>query len=139
MVRGTSLKLSEIKRDWHLIDAKGKILGRLATQIATLLQGKNKPYYVPYLDCGDYVVVINAAKVEVSGDKKESKIYYSHSGYPGGLKKITFEQLQSKKPEEIIRKAVWGMIPKTKLGRKMIKKLYVFANSNHPYHDKFKN
>lgn len=134
-----ALKSRQITRDWHWLDAQGKILGRLATKIASFLIGKHKPNYVPYLDVGDYVVVINAKKVVVSGKKEEQKLYTRYSGYPGGLKKMTFRQLKEKKPEEIIRQAVSGMLPKNKLRKKRLARLFVFANEKHPYGDKFKN
>ncbi len=139
MIKGAKVKITDIKRNWHLIDAKEKVLGRLASEIAQLLQGKNKPYYVPHLDCGDYVVVINAKDVRVTGNKRKAKVYYSHSNFPGGLKTVSFEELWKKNPEEIVRKAVWGMMPKNRLGRQMIKKLRVFGGAEHPYQDKFKN
>ncbi|MBE0477802.1 50S ribosomal protein L13 [Candidatus Aerophobetes bacterium] len=123
----------EITRNWYLVDAKDKILGRLATKIALLLSGKNKPMYTPHLDTGDFVVVINARCIKVTGKKRENKIYYHHSGYPGGLKKETFEDLMGKKPEEIILKAVKGMLPKNKLGRSMLSKLKVYPEANHPH------
>ncbi len=126
-------KLAEIGRKWHLVDAEGKILGRLASRIAQILSGKDKPIYTPHLDVGDFVVVINAEKVKVTGGKEEKKIYYRHSGYPGGLKERTYEELLSKKPQDIIRKAVRGMLPKNKLGRQMFKKLKVYAGSEHPH------
>jgi len=126
-------KLAEIERKWHLVDAEGKILGRLASRIAQILSGKDKPIYTPHLDVGDFVVVINAEKVKVTGGKEEKKIYYRHSGYPGGLKERTYEELLSKKPQDIIRKAVRGMLPKNKLGRQMFKKLKVYAGSEHPH------
>jgi len=134
-----NLKASEIKRDWHLIDAKDQILGRLSTQAAYLLMGKNKPYYTPYLDCGDYVVVINAQKVQLSGKKENQKIYYRHSGYPGGLKYKTASKVRQQKPEELVRHAVVGMLPKTKLGKDMLKKLYIYPESDYPFADKIKN
>lgn len=126
-------KLAEIERKWHLVDAEGKILGRLASRIAQILSGKDKPIYTPHLDVGDFVVVINAEKVKVTGGKEEKKIYYRHTGYPGGLKERTYEELLSKKPQDIIRKAVRGMLPKNKLGRQMFKKLKVYAGSEHPH------
>lgn len=131
-------KQSEIRRFWHLIDARGKILGRLATEVATLLMGKSKPYFVRNLDCGDYVVVINAKDIKVTGKKEKQKIYTRYSGYPGGLKREVFADLRERKPEEIIRHAVWGMLPKNKLQKRMIKRLFVFKDNNHPYIDKFK-
>lgn len=116
-----------IKREKHTTDASGKILGRLATEVAIILMGKNKPNYVPYLDMGDYVVVTNAAKVKLSGKKAQAKTYTRHSGYPGGLKVDTFDKMILRKPEYVIEHAVKGMLPHTKLGRQMIKKLKVFA------------
>lgn len=127
------LKLKDIRRSWHLVDAKDEILGRLATGIATKLSGKDKAYFVPYLDSGDYVVVTNAALVKITGKKNEQKKYVRHSGYPGGLKVETFSKLIERRPEQIIRHAVSGMLPKNRLGRKMIKKLHVFASSEHPF------
>ena len=126
-------KLAEIERKWHLVDAEGKILGRLASRIAQILSGKDKPIYTPHLNVGDFVVVINAEKVKVTGGKEEKKIYYRHTGYPGGLKERTYEELLSKRPEDIIRKAVRGMLPKNKLGRQMFKKLKVYTGSEHPH------
>lgn len=128
-----ALSSRDIKREWHQIDANGKVLGRIATDIATKLLGKNKSYYVPHLDTGDYVVVTNAAKVVVTGKKSDQKVYTRHSGYPGGLRQENFTTLQARRPEEIIRHAVWGMMPKTKLGKSMIKKLHIYAGSEHPY------
>lgn len=128
----------DIKRQWHLIDAKDRILGRLATEVATMLSGKTKHNYVPYLDNGDYVVVINAAQVRVSGKKEQQKEYSRHSGYPGGLRQESLSDLRKRKPMDIITKAVWGMTPKTKLGKQMIKKLHVFSDANHSYADKLK-
>ncbi|MBI2022295.1 50S ribosomal protein L13 [Candidatus Daviesbacteria bacterium] len=127
------LSAKDIKRNWHLVDARGKILGRVATEIASKLTGKNKVNYVPYLDTGDFVIVTNAAEVKVTGNKPLQKTYFRHSGYPGGDKTETFERLIKRRPEEVIRHAVKGMLPKTKLGDKMIKKLYVFAGNKHPF------
>ncbi len=124
-------KKTEIKKKWYLVDAEGKILGRLASKIAQVLSGKNKPIYTPHLDTGDFVVVINAKKVKVTGNKEKKKIYYHYSGYPGGMKEIVYEKLLEKKPALIIQKAVKGMLPKSKLGRKMIKKLKVYAGTEH--------
>lgn len=140
MIKKTTLatKQSEIKRSWHLIDAKGKILGRLATNVATLLMGKSKPYFVKNLDCGDYVVIINARDIKVTGKKEKQKIYTRYSGYPGGLKREVFEDLKERKPEEIIRHAVLGMLPKNKLQKRMIKRLFIFKDNNHSFIDKFK-
>lgn len=124
-------KKTEIKKNWYLVDAEGKILGRLASKIAQVLSGKNKPIYTPYLDTGDFVVVINAKKVKVTGNKEKKKIYYHYSGYPGGMKEIVYEKLLEKKPTIIIQKAVRGMLPKSKLGRKMLKKLKIYAGTEH--------
>lgn len=121
------MSAKNIKREKHTIDAAGKILGRLAGEIATLLMGKNKPNFVPYLDSGDYVVVTNASKVKVSGKKAADKMYTRHSGYPGGLKQETFDKMLVRKPEYIVEHAVKGMLPGNKLGRAMIKKLKVYA------------
>lgn len=121
------VSVKDIKRETHIIDASGKVLGRLATEVATLLMGKNKPMYVPYLDTGDFVIVTNASKVKVSGKKMQNKTYTRHSGYPGGLKVETFDKLIVRRPEKIIEHAVIGMLPGTKLGKAMIKKLKVYA------------
>ncbi|TEU04141.1 MAG: 50S ribosomal protein L13 [Candidatus Aminicenantes bacterium] len=128
-----TLKKEEIEKKWWLIDADGKILGRLATEVATLLRGKRKPEFTPFIDCGDFVVIVNAEKINVTGKKMEQKKYYSHSGYPGGLKVNTLKELLDKKPEEVIRKAVWGMIPKGKLGRAVYKNLKVYKGPEHPH------
>ncbi len=124
-------KKTEIKKKWLLVDAEGKILGRLASKIAQILSGKNKPIYTPFLDTGDFVVVINAKKVKVTGNKEKKKIYYHYSGYPGGMKEIVYEKLLEKKPTVIIQKAVRGMLPKNKLRRKMLKKLKIYAGTKH--------
>jgi len=126
-------KKDELEKKWWLIDAEGKVLGRLATEIAVLLRGKKNPKYVDFMDSGDFVVVINAEKVKVTGKKMEQKKYYSHSGYPGGLKERTLKELLAKKPEEVIKKAVWGMIPKNRLGRSIHKKLKVYQGTEHPH------
>ena len=131
-------KVSEVKRGWHLADVKGKILGRTATEIAKFLMGKGKPYFTKNLDCGDYVVVINAADVRVTGKKETDKVYTRYSGYPSGLRKITVKELRERKPEEIIRHAVSGMLPKNKLRASMLKRLYVFSGTEHKFTDKFK-
>ena len=129
-------KFSEIKRDWHLVNAEGQVLGRLATKIAQLLMGKNKPYWVGNLDCGDYVVVTNAANVKVTGQKVEQKQYYRHSGYPGGFREINFAKQMEKDPRFIIHHAVWGMLPKNKLQDRRIARLKIYADEKHPYGDK---
>jgi len=126
-------KKEQIEKKWWLIDADGKVLGRLATEVAILLRGKRKPEFVNFLDSGDFVIVINAERIKVTGKKTEQKKYYSHSGYPGGIKEKTYRELLETKPEEIIKNAVWGMIPKTKLGRATYKKLKVYRGSRHPH------
>lgn len=131
------VRAKDIKRGWHLIDAQGKVLGRMATNISRLLMGKNKTNYVSNFDMGDNVVVINALSVDVTGRKRENKIYSSYSGYPGGLKQVTFKSLQKRKPDEIIRHAVMGMLPKNKLRDRMITRLFIYADDKHPYQDKF--
>lgn len=130
-------KRNNKERDWHLFDAKNKVLGRLATEVATILSGKNKVDYLPYLDKGDFVVVVNAKAIMLSGKKENQKNYFRHSGYPGGLRSKTSRQIRDQKPEELVRHAVIGMLPKNRLARQMIKKLYVFPGSDHPYQDKF--
>ena len=126
-------KPAEVERKWYVVDAEGKTLGRLASEIAMVLRGKRKPTYTPHVDCGDYVIVINAEKVEVTGKKRKEKIYKRHTGYPGGLREVTFEKLQARKPEEIIRHAVKGMLPDGRLGRQMFKKLKVYAGPQHEH------
>lgn len=133
------LKISEVKRSWHCIDISGKILGRTTPEIAKLLQGKHKANYVPYLDVGDYVVVINAKKLVLTGRKPSTKEYTSYSGYPGGLRRISFKTLIEKDPGKIVEHAVLGMLPKNKLRDQRMKRLYVFPDNKHPYEDKFKN
>ena len=128
-----SAKAEDIDRKWYLIDAEGEILGRLATQIATILRGKNKPTYTPSMDLGDYVVVINAEKIKVTGNKLKGKIYRYHTSYPGGLKSVVLGTLLKRKPELVMKKAVQGMIPHTKLGRAMIKKLKIYKGNKHPH------
>ncbi len=126
-------KPKEVEHNWYVIDANGKTLGKLASETASILRGKKKPTYTPHVDCGDYVIVINAEKVHVTGKKESKKIYKSYSGFPGGLKEITLGEMRAKKPEEIIRHAVKGMMPKGKLGRQMYKKLKVYAGPDHPH------
>lgn len=126
-------KPHEVERKWYIIDAEGKTLGRLATEAASILRGKKKPTFTPHVDTGDYVIVINAEKIEVTGNKRKDKVYKHHTGYPGGLREITFEKLQAKKPEEIIRHAIKGMIPDGKLGRQVYKKLKVYAGTAHKH------
>ena len=126
-------KKDEIEKKWWLINAEGKTLGRMATEIAILLRGKRKPGFAQFIDCGDFVIVVNAEKINVTGKKLEQKKYYSHSGYPGGLKVKSLKEVLEKKPEEVIRKAVWGMIPKGRLGRAVYKKLKVYRGPDHPH------
>ena len=122
-----------IKRDWYVIDAKGQTLGRVATKAAHVLCGKHKPTYTPYVDCGDYVIVINAEKVVLTGNKLEDKKYYNHSGYPGGLRERTARVMRENYPEEMLERAIKGMLPKGRLGRQMYKKLHVYAGEEHPH------
>ena len=126
-------KKGDIKPRWFIVDAEGKVLGRLSTTIATILAGKNKPTYTPFLDTGDHVIVINAEKVVLTGKKETDKIYRSHSQYPGGLKQRAARFVRAEKPERIIEEAVWGMLPKNKLGRQMLKKLNVYRGTKHPH------
>ena len=133
----SATKAKEIKREWHLIDLKDQILGRTATTIASLLIGKTKSYFATNLDCGDHIVVINARLVKVTGKKSSQKIYMSYSGYPGGEKRKTFENVLKEDPKRIIFQAVSGMLPKNKLRDSMLKRLYIFADDSHPYQDKF--
>ncbi|MBA7485073.1 50S ribosomal protein L13 [subsurface metagenome] len=128
-----SVKASEIKREWHVIDAADQVLGRLATQVARLLMGKHKPMFTRNLDTGDYVVVINVDKVRVTGNKAKQKVYYRHSGYPGGLKTISYEKLMETDPTRVIEHAVKGMLPHTRLGASMMKKLRVYVGDTHPH------
>ena len=129
-----SPKAKEIKREWHVIDASEKTLGRMASQVAILLMGKHKPIYSTNLDTGDYVVIINAAKIKVTGKKVEQKMYYRHSGYPRGLKSLTLGELLSKHPTRVVEYAVKGMVPHNRLGRAMLKKLKIYAGGEHPHH-----
>jgi large subunit ribosomal protein L13 len=132
MQRQTTLAKKEtVKRDWYIVDAKDVTLGRLASEVAMILMGKNKPTYTPNVDCGDYVIIINAKEVKLSGDKINSKKYYNVSGYAGGLRTRTAREMIDKYPEEMLERAVWGMLPKGKLGRQMYKKLFVCADANH--------
>lgn len=128
-----STKVSEIEREWHVIDATDQVLGRLATRVARLLIGKHKPIFARHLDTGDYVVVINAEKVRVTGNKAKQKTYYRHSGYPGGLKSITYDKLMQTNPTRVIEYAVKGMLPHTRLGASMMKKLKVYVGDTHPH------
>ena len=133
-----STKASDIKREWHLIDVDNKILGRISTEIASLLMGKSKPYFVRNMDCGDYVVIINSKKVKVTGNKEQDKKYYRHSGYPGGFKEETLKELRARKPNEIIRHGVKGMLPQNKLRDRMLTRLKIFEDEKHTFSDKLK-
>ena len=126
-------KKSDIDRKWYVVDAKDAVLGKLATKVAVYLRGKNKPVFTPNADTGDFIIVINAEKIKLTGNKVNDKTYYHHSGYIGGIKAQTAKELLEKKPEKIIEKAVWGMLPKNRLGRAMIKKLKVYRGAEHPH------
>jgi large subunit ribosomal protein L13 len=128
-----SAKKEDITQEWYLVNAQDRILGRIATQIANILRGKNKPVFTPYADAGDFVIVTNAEKVRLTGNKLENKCYYRHTGYPGGLKTRTAQEVLTKKPEDLILLAVKGMLPKNRLGRKLIKKLKIYAGNVHPH------
>ncbi len=129
-----SAKPAEVKRDWFVVDAEGKTLGRLASEVASRLRGKHKPIYTPHVDTGDYIVIVNAEKIRVSGNKAKDKTYYRHTGYVGNLKSITFEKLIDKAPERVLELAVKGMLPKGPLGREMYRKLKVYAGPEHNHH-----
>ena len=128
-----SAKLGDVQRDWRVVDADGATLGRLATQVATILRGKHKTTFTPSLDTGDPVIIVNAAKIKVTGNKLKDKMYVRHSGYPGGLRAETLEGLLARRPEEVIRRAVRGMLPQNRLGEQMIRKLHVYAGGEHPH------
>lgn len=128
-----SAKPETVKRDWYVVDAAGKTLGRLSTEIARRLRGKHKPEFTPHVDTGDYIVVINAGQVRVTGKKSAAKMYYSHTGFPGGIKSINFEKLVDKAPEQVIEHSVKGMLPKGPLGRAMFRKLKIYAGAEHPH------
>lgn len=126
-------KPNEVERKWYIIDAEGKTLGRLATEAATILRGKHKPEFTPHVDTGDFVVIINAEKIVVTGNKLQDKFYYSHSGYPGGLKKTSLKDMLNKHPERALQNAIFGMLPKNKLGNALQKKLKIYAGAEHPH------
>jgi large subunit ribosomal protein L13 len=126
-------KKEGLDHQWYLVNAEGRVLGRLATELAKILRGKNKPIFTPHVDTGDFVVVVNAGKVVLTGKKMKDKIYYHHTGYPGGIKELRAEKLLAKKPTEVLRIAVKGMLPKNSLGRQMLRKLKVYAGPNHPH------
>jgi large subunit ribosomal protein L13 len=123
----------EVERKWYVVDAEGRTLGRLATEIAKILRGKNKPQYTPHVDVGDFVVVVNAEKVVVTGKKAEQKVYRRHSGYPGGMKETSYGRMMERRPDEILRRAVYGMMPKTRLARRQMGKLKIYAGPEHPH------
>lgn len=133
MIKTFIAKKEDVQRGWHLIDAQDKILGRMASRIAMILQGKTKPTYTPHVDTGDFVIVINAEKIKLTGNKMRDKVYYTHSGYPGGLKKYPIKLWLEKHPDRVVKLAVKRMLPKTKLGTAMIKKLKIYAGSSHPH------
>ena len=133
MMKTPHMRKEDIEKKWYLIDANGKVLGRLASEIAKILRGKKKAIFSPHVDTGDFVIVVNAEKVRLTGDKLKGKVYYHHSGYPGGLKTIAAEKMLAKKPEELLRRAVKGMLPKNKMGSKVFKKLKVYAGPQHPH------
>jgi len=126
-------KAGEVSREWYIVDANGQNLGRLASKIATVLMGKHKPQFTPGVDTGDFVVVVNCERITVTGNKLDDKMYYHHSGYPGGLKKINLRDQLAKHPERVIRSAVWGMVPHNKYGRKLMKKIKIYAGPDHPH------
>jgi large subunit ribosomal protein L13 len=128
-----SAKPGEVRNDWYVVDAQGKVLGRLAVQIASRLRGKHKPEFTPHVDTGDYIVVVNAAKIRVTGNKAEGKKYYRHTGFPGGIRETSFAKLHAKYPGRVLQKAVKGMLPKGPLGNAMLKKLKVYAEGAHPH------
>ena len=132
-MKTTALRTQDIEQKWYLMDCSGKKLGRLSVQVANILRGKNKPEYTPNSDIGDFVVLVNAKKIEVTGNKAENKIYHRHTGYPGGIKKISFKDQLDKDPEKLIRDAVKGMLPKNRLNRQIIKKLKVYNDETHPH------
>jgi large subunit ribosomal protein L13 len=132
-MRTLSAKKPDVDKNWFLMDAEGQILGRLASRVASILRGKHKPIFTPHVDTGDHVIVVNAAKIRLTGEKLRDKMYHHHTGYPGGLKSTTAGRLINEHPERLIETAVRGMLPKTKLGRAMIKKLWVYADGNHPH------
>ena len=126
-------KLNEINQKWLVVDADGKVLGRLASEVASILRGKNKPIFTPHMDVGDHVIIINAGKIRVTGKKAKTKKYYRHTGYPGGLRSDSYSDLIISNPEKILEKAIWGMLPHTKLGKKIYKKLKIYAGNEHPH------
>ncbi len=133
LMRTYSAKAGEVEKKWYLVDAEGEVLGRLASQVAIILRGKHKPQFTPHMDTGDYIVVVNASKVRLSGRKADQKYYFHHTGYPKGERIIPFQRLVQEKPERIVKSAVWGMLPHNRLGRKVIKKLHIYSGPEHPH------
>ncbi len=133
LVKSYMARPLEVERKWYVVDAEGRTLGRLATEIARVLRGKNKPQYTPHVDVGDFVVVVNAEKVVVTGKKAEQKVYRRHSGYPGGMKETSYGRMMERRPEEILRRAVYGMMPKTRLARRQMGKMNIYAGPEHPH------
>jgi large subunit ribosomal protein L13 len=133
MMKSYMARPLEVERKWYVVDAEGQTLGRLATEIATILRGKNKAQYTPHVDTGDFVVVVNAEKVVVTGKKADQKVYRRHSGYPGGMKETSYARMMERKPTEVLRKAVKGMMPRTRLARQQLKKLKIYAGPEHPH------
>ena len=129
----TSIRIEEITHDWYLVDAENQILGRLASRVAQILRGKNKPYFTPHMDMGDFVIIINAKKVKVTGNKNKNKTYFRHSGYPGGITKVNLRKVREQFPEKIITNAVKGMLPHNRLGSKLLKHLKIYSNELHPH------
>lgn len=134
-----STKENDIQRSWHLFDLKNQVLGRVSSEIAKILIGKHKPYFTPHLDCGDYVIAVNARDISITGKKQLEKMYYRHSGYPGGFRQFTFKQMMDKDPRKVIELAVGGMLPKNKLRDRRLNRLKVFLDDQHPYQDKLEN
>ena len=132
-MRQTKMANFDVDRKWFVVDATDLVLGRMSTAVATKLMGKDKPQYTPHLDLGDYVIIINADKVKLTGNKEKDKMYYNHSGFPGGMRKRNAATMREKYPEEMVKRAIWGMIPHNRLGRKMIKKLFVYRGAEHPH------
>jgi large subunit ribosomal protein L13 len=133
MMKSYMARPLEVERKWYVVDAEGKHLGRMATEIVRVLRGKNKPQYTPHVDVGDFVIVVNADRVALTGRKAEQRVYRRHSGYPGGMKETSYEQMLGRKPTEVLRRAVYGMMPKTRLARKQFKKLKIYAGPEHPH------
>lgn len=133
MMKTISARKEDVKRDWYIVDADGKVLGRLASRVASILRGKHKPIFTPHVDTGDYVIIVNASKIRVTGPKMEDKMYYHHTGYPGGLRSKSLGKFLKEKPGELMRRSIRGMLPKNKLGRAMLKKLKVYSGPEHPH------